>query len=186
MYYAKQRTNDYYVLILIYFFIFQHLLLMKLLAIGLITFFINGNPVFRNGPSNLPKSPPDCIILDNWVCDNFISVDKWFEKALRKFETCLLVNNNLWGKLVSLSPIIFDDNLKTTSVSFFIADFSLLSCEFDSFKFNLLYCVTFMLTKIKRLYDIHLQNFYSSFWKIKHSFFCFFKNEIESCISCSI
>ena len=28
-------------------------------------------------------------------------------------------------------PTIPDDILKTTSVSFFIADFSLLSCEFD-------------------------------------------------------
>ena len=36
-----------------------------LLANGLITFFINGNPVFSNGPSNLPRNPPDCIILDN-------------------------------------------------------------------------------------------------------------------------
>ena len=32
---------------------------------GLITFFINGNPIFSNGPSNLPRNPPDCIILDN-------------------------------------------------------------------------------------------------------------------------
>ena len=31
-----------------------------LLAHGLITFFINGNPVFSNGPRN----PPDCIILN--------------------------------------------------------------------------------------------------------------------------
>ena len=30
-------------------------------------------------------------------------------------------------------PIIFDDNLGTTFVLFFIADFNLLSCEFDSF-----------------------------------------------------
>ena len=36
-----------------------------LLANGLITFFIKGNPVFSNGPSNLPRNPPDCIILDN-------------------------------------------------------------------------------------------------------------------------
>ena len=36
-----------------------------LLANGLVTFFINGNPVFSNGLSNLPKNPPDCIILDN-------------------------------------------------------------------------------------------------------------------------
>ena len=36
-----------------------------LLANGLITFFINGNPVISNGPSNLPQNPPDCIILDS-------------------------------------------------------------------------------------------------------------------------
>ena len=37
--------------------------------------------------------------------------------------------------------MILDDNLKTTSVSFFIAELNLLSCEFDSFTFQLLYCV---------------------------------------------
>ena len=36
-----------------------------LLANGVITLFINGNPVFNKGPSNLPKNPPDCIIFDN-------------------------------------------------------------------------------------------------------------------------
>ena len=36
-----------------------------LLANGVITSFINGNPVFNKGPSNLPKVPPDCIIFDN-------------------------------------------------------------------------------------------------------------------------
>ena len=30
-----------------------------LLANGLITFDIKGNPVFKNGPSNLPRNPPD-------------------------------------------------------------------------------------------------------------------------------
>ena len=30
-----------------------------LLAKGLISFFINGNPVFSNGPSNLPRKTPD-------------------------------------------------------------------------------------------------------------------------------
>ena len=64
------------------------------LANGLITFSIKGNPIFSNGPSNLPQSPPDCIILDNWVFDNLISADEWFAKALQTFETCLLVNNN--------------------------------------------------------------------------------------------
>ena len=45
-----------------------------LLANGLITFFINGNRVFSNGPSNLPRNP-DCI-FDNSVFYNLISVDE--------------------------------------------------------------------------------------------------------------
>ena len=120
------------------FYVFPHLLLMllqlilkevkKLLANGLITLFINGNPVFNNGRSNLLRNPPDCIIFDNWVFVNLISSDKLFAKDLQRFKTSLSVNDNLWGKLVSLSPIMFDDNLSTTFDSFFIADFNLLSC----------------------------------------------------------
>ena len=64
-----------------------------------------------------------------------ISDDVWLAKALRRFATCLLVNNNLCGKLTSSSEllIIFDDNLKITSVPLFIADFNLLSCDFDNY-----------------------------------------------------
>ena len=51
--------------------------------------FINGNPVFSNGPSNVPRNSPDCIILDNWVFNNLISVDELLAKVLRRFETCL-------------------------------------------------------------------------------------------------
>ena len=36
-----------------------------LLANGLITFFISGNPVFSNGPRSQPRNAPDCNILDN-------------------------------------------------------------------------------------------------------------------------
>ena len=82
-----------------------------LLANGLITFFISGNPVFSNGPRSLPRNPPDCIILDIWV--NLLLVDYLSARALRRFKTYLLVNNNLWKKLLSSSLIIFDDNLKT-------------------------------------------------------------------------
>ena len=117
------------------------------LANGLITFFISGNPVFSNGLRSLLRKPPDWNILDIWVFDNLISVHKLFAKALQRFATYLLVNNNLWGKLVSSSPIIFDDNLKATSDSFFIADFNLLSCEFDSFTLELLYIVSFYIDK---------------------------------------
>ena len=45
-----------------------------------------------------------------------------FAKAFRSLETCALVNNNLWGKLVSSldSPTTFDEKFKITSVPFFI------------------------------------------------------------------
>ena len=36
-----------------------------LLANGLITLFVNGSPVYSNGPRSLPRNSPDCIILDN-------------------------------------------------------------------------------------------------------------------------
>ena len=52
-----------------------------ILANGLIKFFIKGNPVFSNGPKILPKL--------------FILADESFVKALRIFETCVVVNNNL-------------------------------------------------------------------------------------------
>ena len=32
-----------------------------LLANGLITFFVNGSPVFNNGPSSLPRNPFFCF-----------------------------------------------------------------------------------------------------------------------------
>ena len=64
-----------YIYIYIYIFVFQdqqqmlqQLIIMglrPLLANGLITFFINGNTVFNNGPKSLPRYPPDWIILDN-------------------------------------------------------------------------------------------------------------------------
>ena len=36
-----------------------------LLANGLMTLFINGEPVFSNEPKSPPKNPPNCIMLDN-------------------------------------------------------------------------------------------------------------------------
>ena len=38
-----------------------------LLANASITLFLNGTPVFNNGPRGLPRNPSDYIILDNWV-----------------------------------------------------------------------------------------------------------------------
>ena len=54
-----------------------------LLANGLITFDIKGNPVFSNGPNNLPKNLLDCIILDNWFFGNLILADELFAKAYK-------------------------------------------------------------------------------------------------------
>ena len=61
-------------------------------------------------------------------------VDEPFAKALQIFETCVLVNYNLCGKLVSSVefPIKFDKRFKVTSVTFFVADFNLLSCELNN------------------------------------------------------
>ena len=48
--------------------------------------------------------------------------DKPFSKALRIFETCVLVNNNSCGKLVSSLelPIKFDKRFKVTSAPFLL------------------------------------------------------------------
>ena len=60
---------------------------------SLITDFNKGNPDFNNGIKN-SKNPPFCILV-NCAFENLISVDARLEKALRRFATCLLVNNNL-------------------------------------------------------------------------------------------
>ena len=66
-----------------------------------------------------------------------------FVKVLRKLETFVFVNNNLWGKLVSSldSPTAFDETSRITWVPFFIPQFDLLSCELDNFTFKVLYWV---------------------------------------------
>ena len=66
-----------------------------------------------------------------------------FAKALLRFETCVLVNNNLWGKLFSSleSVTTFDEIFKVTSVPSFVPDLNLLSCEVDSFTFKVLFYI---------------------------------------------
>ena len=53
-----------------------------LLANGLNTFSIKGNPVFSNGPKSLPKNPSDYPMSCNWVFDNFVLAFEPFEEAL--------------------------------------------------------------------------------------------------------
>ena len=44
---------------------------------------------------------PEYPILCNRVFENFILAEELFEKALPSFETCVLVNNNLFEILLS-------------------------------------------------------------------------------------
>ena len=54
-----------------------------LLANGLSKFFIKGKPVFSYGPRSFPLSPPDCTILEIWVFDSFIIVEKSLQKPYK-------------------------------------------------------------------------------------------------------
>ena len=76
-------------------------------ANGWTTSFIKGNSVFGNGSTVLPRNPPDCIILDNCVFDSLLAVDDLLTKALLRFATCALLNNNLCEKLVSSLKLQF-------------------------------------------------------------------------------
>ena len=71
--------------------------------------------VYGKATSNSPRIPPDCIILADWVFENFILADEPFVKVLKLFETWVLVNNNLCGKLVFPLdfPIKFDGRFIT-------------------------------------------------------------------------
>ena len=59
--------------------------MLLLLANGLSTFFIIGNPGFSNDPKRLPENPLDCPVLCNSVFDNFILAEEPFAKDLRSF-----------------------------------------------------------------------------------------------------
>ena len=79
-----------------------------------------GYPIFSYGKNILPKNSPDCHITCNWVFDNFILAEEPFPKALQSLETCVLVNNNLYGKLFSPleSPATFKEILKLLQYHF--------------------------------------------------------------------
>ena len=72
------------------------------MSIGLSTFYVlKAFPTFSNGPKNLPENFPDCPFLCNWVFDRLILVDESFTKTLQNLKAFVLVNYNLYGKLVS-------------------------------------------------------------------------------------
>ena len=63
---------------------------------------------------------PNCTILDSWVFENFMSSEEPFAEGLRILEACLLVNNDLFWKLVSSLKLrsTFDVTFKVTQVPF--------------------------------------------------------------------
>ena len=69
-----------------------------------------------------PRIPPNFIILNSSVFENFILADKPFAKALRIFETCVSVNLNLCRKLVSSLKfqIKFVKTFKVPSIHFLL------------------------------------------------------------------
>ena len=84
-------------------------------------------------------------MIEFFIFDNFVlagagtvQVAEWFENVLYWLAICLFVNNVLYGKLFSLLPFIFYDNLKVIYVAFLVADFNLQSHEYDNSTFTLL------------------------------------------------
>ena len=67
-----------------------------------------------------------------------MSADEQFGKALRSFETYLLVNNNFMQKIISIIRII--NNIWRNFQNYFSAIiyslFNLSNCELDNFSFN--------------------------------------------------
>ena len=91
-------------------------------SLKVIHFLVIDEKIYQEIPSWLYH-----LIVD--IIESVISVDDLLAKALQRFGTVVLVNNNLRGRLVSSLelPIAFDDSIKTVSVTFFIADFNLLT-----------------------------------------------------------
>ena len=96
------------------------MLLKILLANGFSTFFIKNKQLFSNDLRSLPRNGSDCPVLDNWVFESSMLADELFEKVLRSFETCALVNNDLCGKLVSSlePPTTFEKDLTSLQYNF--------------------------------------------------------------------
>ena len=77
---------------------------------GANTFLANGIATFINGPANLlnnlPKNPPDCVIVFICALLNFISVPKLLLIALRNLVFCVVGNDNSCGSSSLLKLLI--------------------------------------------------------------------------------
>ena len=107
-----------------------------ILANGLIIIYINGNPVFDNRPSNLPKNPPDWTILEVSALQSFKSIDILLLNTFLTFVFRLVVNNNSCGKSFPLN--IFKLILRAVPVLFLTPRFSFFSCVSV---YHLIYCI---------------------------------------------
>ena len=68
--------------------------------------------------------------------------DESFTKAFQISKTCVLVNNNLCGKVSSTeSTTTFGKSFKVSWVSCFISYFNCLSCKLENFTIKVLYYV---------------------------------------------
>ena len=56
----------------------------RVLVSGLITLFVNGNPVFNNGLKVLARKDRHCTILNDSIFDSLILADELFAKSLTK------------------------------------------------------------------------------------------------------
>ena len=81
------------------------------------------------------KNLPNCTIWDSWIFEKFILADEPFARALRVFETCVLINTNLSEKLVSMLklPTTFDESFRVTSVQLLYHWFSLIKLRIRQF-----------------------------------------------------
>ena len=125
-----------------------------LLTIGVSTFPTKGEPLFGNGSRSMPKNFSQfsyfIFILFYFIIlfyirnsDNVTLFDELFIKTLRILKACVLVNNNLCGKVVSSTELLiaFNESFKNSSGQFFITACNFLSCELENFKHKLLYRV---------------------------------------------
>ena len=100
---------------------------------------------------------------------NLILAGELFAKIFTNPWNCVLVNNNLCGKLCSSleSPTTLDERCKATSVLlyykvtflFFVSDFSQLRCDLDNFTFKMLYWVILKWYYIKIKKNYHTLTF---------------------------
>ena len=92
---------------------------------GLITFFINGNPVYSNGPTNLPRNPRDCIIFNNrFFHKSSLSLDETPSASERSFKAATKLRGELLMDvemesipLMELSSLVEDIHVKIREAS---------------------------------------------------------------------